>query len=383
MVDYRLRIEKDLATLPANGSAGSVGSSTDSSPSRVRRRAMLFLVLVAVGIFVFLLSLSWSSVAIPIDEIVRILFGQEPERAAFRTIIMDIRLPRVLTAMLVGAALGIAGLQMQTTFRNPLADPFTLGVLSGASFGAAITIIFVPMFLSGIAATDQFVAIGVFGNLSTVAGSTLGAAAILGIMLMLASRVRDMTIVLLAGLVIASLLEAIVTIFVFFADRERTRAFVEWGLGSFYRVRWDEMPFLGTAVLIGLFAAFLTSKALNALLLGENYAQSMGLNIRQARLLILGSASLMAGAVVAYCGPIGFLGIAIPHLARGLFGTSDNRVLVPATILIGIVLALACGILAELPGSSITLPLNAATALFGGPIALSVLFRMRKRGSVL
>jgi iron complex transport system permease protein len=382
MVNYRLRIEQDLASVPAS-MVGADAAQTTFNPPRIRRRAALFLVLAGLGIVVFLLSLSWSSVSIPIDEIVRILLGQEPERAAFRTIIMDIRLPRVLTAMLVGAALGIAGLQMQTTFRNPLADPFTLGVLSGASFGAAITIIFVPMFLGGLQLTDQFMAVGALGNLSTVAGSTLGAAVILGIMLLLASRVRDMTIVLLAGLVIASLLEAVVTIFVFFADRERTRAFVEWGLGSFYRVRWDEMPFLGTAILIGLLAAFLSSKALNALLLGENYAQSMGLNIRRARLLILGGASLMAGAVVAYCGPIGFLGIAIPHLARGMFGTSDNRVLVPATILIGIVLALACGILAEMPGSSISLPLNAATALFGGPIALSVLFRMRKRGSVL
>jgi iron complex transport system permease protein len=382
MVNYRLRIEQDLAAVPT-ATVGTLPSNQTFSPPRARIRAILFIVLVALGIAVFLLSLSWSSVSIPLDEILRILLGYEPERAAFRTIIMDIRLPRVLTAMLVGAALGIAGLQMQTTFRNPLADPFTLGVLSGASFGAAITIIFVPMFLGSISATEQFIAIGLLGNLSTVAGSTLGAAAILGLMLLLASQVRDMTIVLLAGLVVASLLEAIVTVFVFFADRERTRAFVEWGLGSFYRVRWDEMPFLATAILIGLLAAWLTSKALNSLLLGENYAQSMGLNIRQARLLILGSASLMAGAVVAYCGPIGFLGIAVPHLARGLFGTSDNRVLVPATILIGMVLALACGILAEVPGSAITLPLNAATALFGGPIALWILFRMRKRGSVL
>jgi len=382
MVNYRLRIEQDLAAVPTE-TVGRPLSAQAFSPPRARPRAILFIMLAVLGIAVFLLSLSWSSVSIPIDEIVRILLGYEPERAAFRTIIMDIRLPRVLTAMLVGAALGIAGLQMQTTFRNPLADPFTLGVLSGASFGAAITIIFVPMFLGSISATEQFMAIGILGNLSTVAGSTLGAAAILGLMLLLASQVRDMTIVLLAGLVVASLLEAIVTVFVFFADRERTRAFVEWGLGSFYRVRWDEMPFLATAILVGLLAAWLTSKALNSLLLGENYAQSMGLNIRQARLLILGSASLMAGAVVAYCGPIGFLGIAVPHLARGLFGTSDNRVLVPATILIGMVLALACGILAEVPGSAITLPLNAATALFGGPIALWILFRMRKQGSVL
>lgn len=381
MVNYRLRIEQDMAAIPT--SVGVANADLPSRASQTRYRMLLFVGLGALSVFMFLLSLSWSSVSIPIDEIVRILLGYEPERAAFRTIIIDIRLPRVLTAILVGAALGIAGLQMQTTFRNPLADPFTLGVLSGASFGAAVTIIFVPMFLGSISANEQFIAIGFLGNLSTVAGSTLGAAAILGLMLLLASQVRDMTIVLLAGLVVASLLEAIITVFVFFADRERTRAFVEWGLGSFYRVRWDEMPFLAGAIIIGLLVAWLTSKALNALLLGENYAQSMGLNISQARLLILGSASLMAGAVVAYCGPIGFLGIAVPHLARGLFGTSDHRVLVPATILIGIVLALACGILAEVPGSAITLPLNAATALFGGPIALWILFRMRKRGSVL
>ena len=320
------------------------------------------------------MSLSWSSVSIPIQQVLTILFGQEAEKSSWQTIVMDIRLPRVLTAMLVGTALGLAGLQMQTVFRNPLASPFTLGVSSGASLGVALVILVSPasaQIFSGVGS-------GIFNNLGTVAGAALGAAAVLAIMLVVASRVGDMVVVLLLGVVMASLIGAIVTILIFFANEQQTREFVEWGLGSFNRVRWDEMPFLSASIGVALVMAVITTKPLNALLLGENYAQSMGLNVKWSRVVIMGSASIMAGAVVAYAGPIGFLGIAIPHIARGVFGTSDHRVLVPGSVLVGIVIALACGILAELPNSSLNLPINAATALFGGPVAMWVLLKARR-----
>ena len=174
-----------------------------------------------------------------------------------------------------------------------------------------------------------------FANLGTVMGAALGAAAMLSIMLMVASRVGDMVVVLLLGVVMASLVGAIVTILIFFANEQQTREFVEWGLGSFNRVRWGEMPFLSSSIGVAVIMAVLTIKPLNALLLGDNYARSMGLNVTWARVVIMGSASLMAGAVVAYAGPIGFLGIAIPHIARGIFGTSDHRILVPGSILVG------------------------------------------------
>ena len=319
-------------------------------------------------------SLSWSSVGIPVDQVVTILLGGEAQKSTWETIVMDIRLPRVLTAMLVGTALGLAGLQMQTVFRNPLASPFTLGVSSGASLGVALVILVSPTSL------EVFSGIGgsLFANLGTVTGAALGAAATLSIMLMVASRVGDMVVVLLLGVVMASLIGAIVTILIFFANEQQTREFVEWGLGSFNRVRWGEMPFLSSSIGVAVIMAVLTLKPLNALLLGDNYARSMGLNVTWARVVIMGSASLMAGAVVAYAGPIGFLGIAIPHIARGIFGTSDHRVLVPGSILVGIAVALACGILAELPSSSLNLPINAATALFGGPVAMWVLLKARR-----
>ena len=342
--------------------------------SRIQRQLAVFALLVILGIAAVIASLSWSSVSIPVDQVLTILLGGEAEKRSWQTIVMDIRLPRVLTAMLVGTALGLAGLQMQTVFRNPLASPFTLGVSSGASLGVALVILVSPT------SAGVFSGVGgnFFTNLGTVAGAALGAAAVLSVMLIVASRVRDMVVVLLLGVVMASLIGAIVTILIFFANEQETREFVEWGLGSFTRVRWGEMPYMSSSIGIALILAVLTIKPLNALLLGDNYAQSMGLNVKWARVVIMGSASLMAGAVVAYAGPIGFLGIAIPHIARGVFGTSDHRILVPGSILVGVAIALACGILAELPNSSLNLPINAATALFGGPVAIWVLLKARR-----
>lgn len=350
------------------------GDVSIDTGSRVQRQLAVFLVLAILGVTAVMASLSWSSVNIPVGQVVTILLGGEAGKSSWQTIVMDIRLPRVLTAMLVGTALGLAGLQMQTVFRNPLASPFTLGVSSGASLGVALVILVSPTsaeIFSGVGS-------GLFDNLGTVAGAALGAAAVLAIMLVVASRVGDMVVVLLLGVVMASLIGAIVTILIFFANEQQTREFVEWGLGSFNRVRWGEMTYMSSAVAVALAMAVFTIKPLNALLLGDNYARSMGLNVKWARVVIMGSASIMAGAVVAYAGPIGFLGIAIPHIARGVFGTSDHRILVPGSILVGIVIALACGILAELPNSSLNLPINAATALFGGPVAIWVLLKARR-----
>lgn len=372
-----MSVPNPTASTPARPESAQ-GAEQDHVPvdagSHARRQPVTFACLAVLGVIAIMASLSWSSVSIPVDQVVTILLGGEAEKSTWETIVMDIRLPRVLTAMLVGTALGLAGLQMQTVFRNPLASPFTLGVSSGASLGVALVILVSPTSL------EVFSGIGgsLFANLGTVTGAALGAAATLSIMLMVASRVGDMVVVLLLGVVMASLIGAIVTILIFFANEQQTREFVEWGLGSFNRVRWGEMPFLSSSIGVAVIMAVFTIKPLNALLLGDNYARSMGLNVTWARVVIMGSASLMAGAVVAYAGPIGFLGIAIPHIARGIFGTSDHRILVPGSILVGIGVALACGILAELPSSSLNLPINAATALFGGPVAMWVLLKARR-----
>lgn len=374
-VQHEQRTHRFAAHVAAYVAKENTPQPVVAAPSR-RPHGLLFGILAALSVVGILLSLSWSSVRIPLDEVVRILLGQATAQPTWQTIVIDIRVPRVITAMLVGTALGLAGLQMQTIFRNPLAEPFTLGVSSGASLGVALMILAAPSTGIGFSGLGG----GVVGNLSTVGSAILGGLLVLGIMLAVAARVRDMTVILLLGVILSALAYALVTVLIFFANERQTRSFIEWQLGSFTRVRWEEIQFFVPVVLVGVVIAILTTKHLNALLLGESYAQSMGLNIRRARWIIMGSASIMAGAVVAYAGPISFLGIAIPHLARGVFRTSDHRTLVPATVLIGIPLALACGILAEVPSSSLQLPIDAASSLFGAPIAAWVLLRM-KRGA--
>ncbi len=345
--------------------------------SGAARRVPVFTLLAGAAGLTALLSLVWSSVSIPADQVIDVLLGREVEREAWRTIVLDIRLPRILTAALVGAALGVSGLQMQTVFHNPLASPYTLGVVAGASLGAAVVIILVPSELGGLyrqAGSSGTVAT-LFSRFGVVTGAALGAAAVLALMLLLASLVREMTVVLLFGVALAALLSAVVTVLVYFADAGQTRAFVEWGFGSFQRTRWGTMPYFAVPVALGVGLALATVKPLNALLLGENYARSLGVNVRRARWGILASSALLAGTVVAYAGPIAFLGIAIPHVARGLFGTSDHRVLLPGCVLLGSVIAMICGIVAELPGQNLILPINAATALFGAPITFWVLLR--------
>ena len=353
----------------------------EGARSRGRTRALFaFSLLIFVFLLAVLVSLSWSSVRLPLDEVARVLLGREAERDAWTTIILDVRLPRVITATLVGIALGLAGLQMQAVFRNPLASPYTLGVVSGASLGAALVIIVLPGLTVGLyrdTATASAVAQAISG-VGLVIGASLGAGTVLLAMLVVASVVRDMVIVLLLGVVLSALIGALVTVLVFFADPNQTRLFVEWGFGSFHRVRWDDVTLFALAVGIGAVVAALSMKQLNALLMGENYARSMGLNVRRARTLTLTSASILAGAVVAFAGPIAFLGIAIPHITRGIFGSADHRILVPGSALTGASVALGCGLLAEMPNSNLTLPVNAATAIVGGPIAFWVLLRMRR-----
>jgi iron complex transport system permease protein len=366
------RLSTLIESVYSNAVADSDLAQTPNA-DRTARHLWLLCALTIASITIALLALSWSTVYIPVDQVFRVLFGGEAERQSWTTIVRDIRLPRVATSALVGIGLGLAGLQLQTLFRNPLASPFTLGVSAGASLGVALIVIAVPSGLAyGIGAS------GVLGHLGTVAGAGIGAMAVLMLMMAVAARVREMTTVLLLGVVIGALVSAVVTVLVYFADAQRTRQFIEWGFGSFHRVRRADLLYLTLAVFGGALITASIAKQLNVLLLGENYAQSLGLNVRRTRLWILISASLLAGTVTAYAGPISFLGIAVPHLARGLFGTSDHRILVPGTLLIGEILAIGCGILAEMPGSSLTLPINAATALFGAPIAVWVLLRARQ-----
>lgn len=312
----------------------------------------------------FLLSLSLGSVSIPFEQVARILLGETPERASWASIIWLFRLPKAITALLAGAALGIAGLQMQTLFRNPLADPYVLGISSGASLGVALVV----LGMAGTAVGGSLLAgLGFAGHFGIVAAATLGSALVMLLVLALAQRVRT-TALLIMGLMFGYAVSSFVSILLHFSIAERVQVYIAWTFGSFGGVTWQDLAIYVPALLLGLLIAAAQVKPLNALLLGEDYARSMGLDVKRARLWIVLSASLLTGAVTAFCGPIGFLGVAIPHLCRFLFGLSDHRALIPVVMLVGAVTALLADLIAQLPGSQLVLPLNAITALLGAPV---------------
>jgi len=338
-----------------------------------KREAAILAGLIVVLAAVFLLSLALGSTAVPLGRVMMALAGRSPERDAATIIVETIRLPRSLTAILAGASLGVAGLQMQTLFRNPLADPFALGVTSGASLGVALVVLG-----SGYGPAAVGDALGVRGDALVIAAAIAGAAAVLGLVLMVSVRIQNPTTVLILGLMFGYAVSAVVTVLVGASQPERLPQWVQWGLGSFSGVTWQRLRLFGPVSLAGVLIAASTTKQLNALLLGENYARSMGVAVKGVRVLTMLGASILGAVVTAFCGPISFLGIAVPHLCRGLLGTSDHRVLVPAVVMMGGVLALLAQIVSLSPGSAGVLPLNAVTSLMGAPVVAVVLLRSRR-----
>jgi len=313
-------------------------------------------------------------VTIPLRGVVAALIGGDVS-PAWRTIVVDVRLPRAITATLAGAALGISGLSMQTLFRNPLADPFVLGVSSGASLGVAIVVL-----ATGAGASRLLSGLGWFGHLGVAGAAAVGAALVMALVLAASRRIRSVATILIIGLMVGYAASAIVSLLVHVGvgGTERLRAFLQWGLGSFRGTTWSELRVFTPIVLLTLLSTVALVKPLNALLIGDRYAASMGVAVRRARTAILAAASILAGAVTAFCGPIAFLGVAIPHLARSVLGTSDHRVLVPAVALLGGSIALIAELIAQTPGTDTVLPLNAITSLLGAPVIVLVLVRMRR-----
>jgi len=356
---------------------GESGAAPDALAGLSRRPAREFTVLavlLATLGLAFVLGVGLGSVTIPPRDVVAILLGGEPERASWTIIVESVRLPRALTAVMAGAALGIAGLQMQTLLRNPLADPYVLGISSGASLGVALVVL-----ASGTTAGAIFAGgFGLGGDVAVAVAAVVGAMLVLGPALVISARVTSPATVLIVGLMFGYAIQAFVTVLVAGASPEQLQRWTAWGFGSFTAVDWSKLPIFAPIVLAGIAIAAATTKQLNALLLGEAYARSMGLNTRRMRIATMAGASLLAGIVTAFCGPIAFLGVAIPHIARALLGTSDHRTLVPAVILLGGVLALAAQIVALLPGSAGTLPLNAVTSLIGAPVVVFVILRSRR-----
>lgn len=294
-----------------------------------------------------------GAVDIPLKDIMATLSGGDCSPAT-ANIIINIRLLKALTALLAGAALSVSGLQMQTLFRNPLAGPYVLGISSGAGLGVALVV------LAGV------------GSSMGIAGAAwIGAAAVLGVISIVGHRIKDIMVILILGMMFSSGVSAVVQILQYLSREDALKAFVIWTMGSLGDVTWGRMAVLAPAVIIGLVLSVATVKPLNLLLFGEEYAETMGLNIRLSRSLLFLSTTLLAGTVTAFCGPIGFIGMALPHLARIIFRNSDHRVLVPATIMIGAAVLLLCDIIAK----TYALPINAITSLLGIPIVVIVVVR--------
>jgi iron complex transport system permease protein len=354
--------------------ATSVARPAEWPQLGIRWLALVGLLGLLIGVFV--LSLTLGSVDIPLGDVLKILTGEEPARKTWTTIVLKFRLPKAITATLAGSALAVAGLQMQTLFRNPLADPFVLGINSGASLGVALVVLSVGV--AGVSATSMLAGLGLWGNFGLVTAASLGAGAVLMLMLLVARRVHSSATLLILGLMVGYGTAALVSLLLYFSITERIQAYINWTFGSFGGVTWSQLHVFAPVILVALMLGLALAKPLNALLLGETYAQTMGVNVRRVRLIIVLSAAVLAGAVTAFCGPIGFVGVAVPHLARNLFRSSDHRLLLPACALLGALLALIADLIAQMPGTQTVLPLNAVTALLGAPVVAWVILR---RGS--
>jgi len=320
-------------------------------------------------IIFLMLDIFLGSVSIKPSEVIDAILGTTGNNSEI--IILKFRLPKAITALIVGVALSLSGLQMQTVFRNPMAGPYVLGISSGASLGVA----FVILGFSSAITPDS---LNSLGNWILVAAAWVGAGAVMLLIMVISSRVKDIMTILILGIMLSSGISAIVTIMQYFSSESMLKTYVIWTMGSLGNLTASQLNVLIISVSAGVLLSLFSSKMLNALLLGENYAGSIGLNVRFARAVIFTCTSILAGSVTAFCGPIGFIGIAVPHIARILFKTSDHRILIPGTILLGAAVMLLSDIISQLPGSESVLPLNAVTSLIGIPVVIWVILRSKK-----
>ena len=347
---------------------------TPTSPDIERRHTapilLISLGIVAVGLLLFVMNLCFGSVPIPTKEIWAAVFGGDD--ATYRAIILDYRLPQAITALLAGIGLSVSGLLMQTLFRNPLADPSLLGISSGSSLGVASVV------LLGTATGLSVNTLSLWSTFGVTVAAFVGAFAVLLLILALSSRLRSMVSLVLVGIMIAYIAGSVTDILKFFSQKEGLHSFVIWGMGSFSNVSKAQLPFFAIAVAVGSIGSFLLFKTLNLLLLGERYAENLGVNIRRSSMLIILASGFLTALITAFCGPIAFLGLAVPHIARFFFRSSDHKLLIPATAFLGMDLALFCNLIARLPSFEGNLPINSVTALIGAPIVLWVIFHRQR-----
>lgn len=330
-----------------------------------------FLLLLFALVVAFVLSISLGSVSIPFSDTLAAIFGGDISNTSWEYIIWNYRIPKALTAILVGSALALSGLLMQTLFRNPLAGPFVLGISSGASLGAALLIMGSALF-SGI------VSYHMVNDITLAIAASIGSFLVLLAVMLVASKVKDTMALLIIGLMFGSITAAIVSVLSFFSSAENLQQFIYWSFGSVGNLSWYQLLLLLIIILIGVVLSILSIKPLNAFLLGENYAQSLGVNLKKSKYLIILATGLLAGSVTAFAGPIAFIGLAVPHLTRQLFDTTNHKILIPAVLIYGGILMLLCDTVAQLPNSANVLPINAITSILGAPIVIWLLVRKRK-----
>ncbi|MDT0557674.1 iron ABC transporter permease [Ichthyenterobacterium sp. W332] len=330
-----------------------------------------FILLVILLVLCFIGNISLGSVSISFTEIIDSFLVKSSDYTNKEFIVQNYRLPKAFTAILVGSGLGISGLLMQTLFRNPLAGPFVLGISSGASLGVAIVIL-------GAGVFGGWFSMVLISKWSIIIAASLGSFLVLLAVMLVSSRVRDTMAILIIGLMFGSITAAIVSVLSYFSSAEQLQQYIFWGFGSLGNLSWSELLIFASIYFLGLLLSIRSIKALNTLLLGENYAKSLGLNIKQSRFIIIIATSLLAGTITAFAGPIAFIGLAVPHITRQIFNTTNHSILLPAVLLSGAIIMLICDGVAQLPSSDYTLPINAITSLIGAPVVIWLLVKQRK-----
>lgn len=339
------------------------------TPQKTYKKSAILLGILLV--LVWFININLGSIHIPMKELIHILTNSPVEKESWKYIVLNYRIPKSITAILVGSGLGVSGLLMQTLFRNPLAGPFVLGISSGASLGVA-TLILGSTFLGGL------FGLSFISSWSVTVASSLGSFLVLSVVLIAIKKIRNTMSILIIGLMFGSISAAIINVLSYFSSAELLQQFIFWSFGSLANLNWQELVVF-TSILVVSIALLLTSiKQLNGLLLGENYAISMGTNIKKTRYLVLIITSLMTGVITAFSGPIAFIGLAVPHLTKLIFDTSDHKILIPGVAFCGAILMLICDTIAQIPNSEYTLPINAITSLFGAPIVIWLLIRKQK-----
>ncbi|WP_457615696.1 FecCD family ABC transporter permease [Lutibacter sp.] len=339
--------------------------------SNVKSYKITFLILLLALVIVALINLSLGSVKIPLKQLLAILLNKPAIKESWEIIVLNYRLPKAITAIIVGSGLSISGLLMQTLFRNPLAGPFVLGISSGASLGVAILVLgvsFLGIHFNSFA----------FTSLGQAIAASIGSFLVLLAVMVAALKVRNTMSILIIGLMFGSLTAAIISVLAYFSSANQLQQYLFWSFGSLGNLSWNEITILFSVFLIGITLVTFIIKPLNSLLLGENYAKSMGVHVVKTRNLTLIATSLLTGVITAFSGPIAFIGLAVPHLTKLLFHTSNHKILIPAVAVSGAIIMLVCDSISQLPNTAYTLPINAITSLFGAPIVIWLLIRKRK-----